>query len=93
MAGEKSGLGEHEIWMVALEQKFDDLLTFIHLMVKRDAENENRKKDNNKDTNDEIPEGHPHTSAGSPPRPLTPPKPEGKDSQLDSKIDGLEEKI
>uniref|UniRef100_A0A2N9EML0 Retrotransposon gag domain-containing protein n=1 Tax=Fagus sylvatica TaxID=28930 RepID=A0A2N9EML0_FAGSY len=27
------------------------------------------------------------------PRPPTPPKPEGRDSQLDSKIDGLEEKI
>ena len=31
-----------------------------------------------------------HTNTGPPP---TPPKPEERDSQLDSKIDGLEEKI
>ena len=65
--------------MVALEQKFDDLLTFVHLMVRRDTENENRKKDGNKNTNDEI-LGYPYSKIGPPPRPPTPLKPEERDS-------------
>jgi hypothetical protein len=86
MVGETSGPSEHEVRMIALERKFDELLNFVHLMVKRDAENENRRKDDNKDTNDEIPEEHPRINMGPPPRPPTPPrqptppKPEGRDS-------------
>ena len=74
-------------------------LTFVHMIVKRDTEMENRRKENGKDTNDEVPEGHPHINTSPPPRPLTPPRPatppklEGRDSQLGSKIDNLEEKI
>uniref|UniRef100_A0A2N9GFK0 Retrotransposon gag domain-containing protein n=1 Tax=Fagus sylvatica TaxID=28930 RepID=A0A2N9GFK0_FAGSY len=52
----------------------------------------NQRKEDDKDTNSEEPEGHSNTNT-TPPRPPTPPKPEGKDSQLDSKIDSLEEKI
>uniref|UniRef100_A0A2N9FAG0 Retrotransposon gag domain-containing protein n=1 Tax=Fagus sylvatica TaxID=28930 RepID=A0A2N9FAG0_FAGSY len=55
------------------------------------------KKEDNKNTNDEESEGHSHANTTppppTPPRPPTPPNLEGKDSQIDSKIDSLEEKI
>jgi hypothetical protein len=94
MAGETSGPGpsEQEIRMVALERKFDELLSFVQLIAKRNTEDENQRKEDDKDTGEAEPEGHSNTNA-TPPRPPTPPKPEGKDSQLDSKIDSLEEKI
>uniref|UniRef100_A0A2N9H8Q5 Reverse transcriptase/retrotransposon-derived protein RNase H-like domain-containing protein n=1 Tax=Fagus sylvatica TaxID=28930 RepID=A0A2N9H8Q5_FAGSY len=94
MAGETSGPGpsEQEIRMVALERKFDELLSFVQLIAKRNTEDENQRKEDDKDTSEAEPEGHSNTNA-TPPRPPTPPKPEGKDSQLDSKIDSLEEKI
>uniref|UniRef100_A0A2N9HPB0 Integrase catalytic domain-containing protein n=1 Tax=Fagus sylvatica TaxID=28930 RepID=A0A2N9HPB0_FAGSY len=78
--------------MVALERKFDELLSFVQLIAKRNTEDENQRKEDDKDTNEREPEGHSNTNV-TPPRPPTPPKPEGKDSQLDSKIDSLEEKI
>uniref|UniRef100_A0A2N9FVC8 Uncharacterized protein n=1 Tax=Fagus sylvatica TaxID=28930 RepID=A0A2N9FVC8_FAGSY len=92
MAGETSGPGpsEQEIRMVALERKFDELLSFVQLIAKRNTEDENQRKEDDKDTSEAEPEGHSNTNA-TPPRPPTPPKPEGKDSQLDSKIDSLEE--
>jgi hypothetical protein len=94
MAGETSGPGpsEQEIRMVALERKFDELLSFVQLISKRNTDDENQRKEDDKDTSEAEPEGHSNTNA-TPPRPPTPPKPEGKDSQLDSKIDSLEEKI
>jgi hypothetical protein len=93
MAGETSGPGpsEQEIRMVALERKFDELLSFVQLIAKRNPDDENQRKEDDKDTNEGEPEGHSNTNATPPPP--TPPKPEGKDSQLDSKIDSLEEKI
>ena len=95
MARETSGSDDQKLQMVTLEWKFDELLNFVHLMVKGDSETENQRKEDNK--NDEIPEEHAHANTTppplTPPRPPTPPKPEGKDSQLDSKIDSLEEKI
>uniref|UniRef100_A0A2N9I771 RNase H type-1 domain-containing protein n=1 Tax=Fagus sylvatica TaxID=28930 RepID=A0A2N9I771_FAGSY len=78
--------------MVALERKFDELLSFVQLIAKRNTDDENQRKEDDKDTSEAEPEGHSNTNA-TPPRPPTPPKPEGKDSQLDSKIDSLEEKI
>jgi hypothetical protein len=92
MAGETSGPGpsEQEIRMVALERKFDELLSFVQLIAKRNPDDENQRKEDDKDTNDKEPEGHSNTNTTPPPP--TPPK-EGKDSQLDSKIDSLEEKI
>uniref|UniRef100_A0A2N9HFP0 Uncharacterized protein n=1 Tax=Fagus sylvatica TaxID=28930 RepID=A0A2N9HFP0_FAGSY len=94
MAGKTSGPGpsEQEIRMVTLERKFDELLSFVQLIAKRTPDGENQRKEDDKDTNSEEPEGHSNTNT-TPPRPPTPPKPEGKDSQLDSKIDSLEEKI
>uniref|UniRef100_A0A2N9HJ15 Retrotransposon gag domain-containing protein n=1 Tax=Fagus sylvatica TaxID=28930 RepID=A0A2N9HJ15_FAGSY len=91
MAGETSGPGpsEQEIRMVALERKFEELLSFVQLIAKRNPDDENQRKEDDKDTNDGEPEGHSNTNTTPPPP--TPPKPEGKDSQLDSKIDSLEE--
>uniref|UniRef100_A0A2N9HJI6 Retrotransposon gag domain-containing protein n=1 Tax=Fagus sylvatica TaxID=28930 RepID=A0A2N9HJI6_FAGSY len=93
MAGETSGPGpiEQEIRMVALERKFDELLSFVQLIARRNLDGENQRKEDDKDANDEEPEGH--SNANTTPPPQTPPKPEGKDSQLDSKINSLEEKI
>jgi hypothetical protein len=93
MARETSGPGpsEQEIRMVALERKFDELLSFVQLIAKRNTDGEDQRKEDDKDTNEGEPEGHSNTNATPPPP--TPPKPEGKDSQLDSKIDCLEEKI
>uniref|UniRef100_A0A2N9GBH6 RNase H type-1 domain-containing protein n=1 Tax=Fagus sylvatica TaxID=28930 RepID=A0A2N9GBH6_FAGSY len=85
-------LASKRIRMVALERKFDELLSFVQLIAKRNTDDENQRKEDDKDTNEGEPEGHSNTNA-TPPRPPTPPKPEGKDSQLDSKIDSLEEKI
>uniref|UniRef100_A0A2N9HHR4 Uncharacterized protein n=1 Tax=Fagus sylvatica TaxID=28930 RepID=A0A2N9HHR4_FAGSY len=94
MVGETSepGPSEQEIRMVALERKFDELLSFVQLIAKRNTNDENQRKEDDKDISEGEPEGHSNTNA-TPPRPPTPPKPEGKDSQLDSKIDSLEEKI
>ena len=99
MARETSGPNEHEDWMAALERKFDDLLTFVHMMVKRDVEMGNQRREDSKDANEEVLEVHPHINtvppprSPTPPRPPTTPKPEESDSQLGSKIDNLEEKI
>jgi hypothetical protein len=97
MAGETSGPSEQEIRMVAFERKFDELLNFVQLMVRRNLDDEDQRKEDNKNTNDKELEGHPHANttppSPTPPRPPTSPKPEGKDSQLGSKIDNLEEKI
>ena len=93
MVGETNGLNEHKVWMATSEHKLDNLLAFVHMMVKRDAEMGNQKRKDGKSTNDEVSEGRPHINMDPLPRPPTPPKPEGRDSQLDSKIDGLEEKI
>uniref|UniRef100_A0A2N9HI56 Uncharacterized protein n=1 Tax=Fagus sylvatica TaxID=28930 RepID=A0A2N9HI56_FAGSY len=53
----------------------------------------NQKRKDGKNTNGEVSEGRPHINMDPLPRPPTPPKPEGRDSQLDGKIDGLEEKV
>uniref|UniRef100_A0A2N9HUN9 Retrotransposon gag domain-containing protein n=1 Tax=Fagus sylvatica TaxID=28930 RepID=A0A2N9HUN9_FAGSY len=53
MAGETSGPGpsEQEIRMVALERKFDELLSFVQLIGKRNSDDENQRKEDDKDTN------------------------------------------
>uniref|UniRef100_A0A2N9G063 Uncharacterized protein n=1 Tax=Fagus sylvatica TaxID=28930 RepID=A0A2N9G063_FAGSY len=90
MAGETRGLNKQKVRMAALEHKFDDLLALVHMMVKRDAETGNQKRKDDKNTNGEVSEGRPHINMDPLPRPPTPPKPEGKDSQIDGKIDSLE---
>uniref|UniRef100_A0A2N9GVU0 Retrotransposon gag domain-containing protein n=1 Tax=Fagus sylvatica TaxID=28930 RepID=A0A2N9GVU0_FAGSY len=93
MVGEANEPNEHEVRMATSEHKFDDLLAFVHMMVKQVAEMGNQKRKDGKNTNSEVSEGRPHIIMDPLPRPPTPPKPEGRDPQLDSKIDGLEEKI
>jgi hypothetical protein len=81
MAGETSGPNEQEVRMAALEHKFDDLLAFVHMMVKQVAEMGNQKRKDGKNTNGEVSEGRPHINMDPLPRPPTLPKPEGRDSQ------------
>uniref|UniRef100_A0A2N9H4W4 RNase H type-1 domain-containing protein n=1 Tax=Fagus sylvatica TaxID=28930 RepID=A0A2N9H4W4_FAGSY len=59
MAGETSGPGpsEQEIRMVALERKFDELLSFVQLIAKRNTDDENQRKEDDKDTSEGEPEG------------------------------------
>ena len=38
MVGETNGPNEHEVRMATSEHKLDDLLAFVHMIVKRDAE-------------------------------------------------------
>ena len=66
--------------MAALEHKFDDLLAFVHMMVKRDSEMGNQKRKDGKSTNGEVSEGRPRINMDLLPRPPTPPNPEGRDS-------------
>ena len=79
--------------MATSEHKFDNLLAFVHMMVKQAAEmgNQKRKDEKKKNTNGEVSEGRPHTNMDPLLRPPTLPKPEGRDPQLDSKIDGLKD--
>uniref|UniRef100_A0A2N9IAM5 Integrase catalytic domain-containing protein n=1 Tax=Fagus sylvatica TaxID=28930 RepID=A0A2N9IAM5_FAGSY len=95
MAGETSGPGpsEQEIRMVALERKFDELLSFVQLIAKRNTDDENQRKEDDKDTSEAEPEGHSNTNA-TPPRPPTPPKARrGKTPNWTARLIALEEKI
>ena len=83
MTGETSGPSAQDIRMASFKEKFNDLLNFIRLLVKRDMENEKQAEDINKDTEDN-PGGHSHTNSGPPP--VQPLKPEEKDFQLDAKV-------
>uniref|UniRef100_A0A2N9H0A9 Retrotransposon gag domain-containing protein n=1 Tax=Fagus sylvatica TaxID=28930 RepID=A0A2N9H0A9_FAGSY len=69
MAGETSGPGpiEQEIRMVALERKFDELLSFVQLIARRNLDGENQRKEDDKDANDEEPEGHSNANTTPPP--------------------------
>uniref|UniRef100_A0A2N9I1K0 Retrotransposon gag domain-containing protein n=1 Tax=Fagus sylvatica TaxID=28930 RepID=A0A2N9I1K0_FAGSY len=62
--------------MVALERKFDELLSFVQLIAKRNTDDENQRKRTRipmKENRKGIP-----TPTSTPPRPPTPPKPEGE---------------
>ena len=93
MARETNGPNEQEVRMAALKHEFENLLAFIYMMVKQDAEMGNQKRKDGKSTDGEVSKGRPHINMDLLPRPPTAPKLEGRDSQLDSKIDGLKEKI
>ena len=43
MAEETSKLRGLEVWVAALEEKFDFLLQFVHKMIRRDMEEERKK--------------------------------------------------
>uniref|UniRef100_A0A2N9EG40 Reverse transcriptase domain-containing protein n=1 Tax=Fagus sylvatica TaxID=28930 RepID=A0A2N9EG40_FAGSY len=51
------GPSEQEIRMVALERKFDELLSFVQLIAKRNTDDENQRKEDDKDTSEGEPEG------------------------------------
>uniref|UniRef100_A0A2N9FX97 Retrotransposon gag domain-containing protein n=1 Tax=Fagus sylvatica TaxID=28930 RepID=A0A2N9FX97_FAGSY len=70
MAGETSGPGpnEQEIRMVALERKFDELLSFVQLIAKRNPNDENQRKEDDRDANNEELEGHSNANTTPPGR-------------------------
>uniref|UniRef100_A0A2N9HJZ6 Uncharacterized protein n=1 Tax=Fagus sylvatica TaxID=28930 RepID=A0A2N9HJZ6_FAGSY len=93
MAGETSGPGpsEQEIRMVALERKFDELLSFVQLIAKRNTEDENQRKEDDKDTSEAEPEGtFQHQRHSTKAADATEARGE-RTPKLDSKIDSLEE--
>jgi hypothetical protein len=77
MARETSGPSAQDICMASFEEKFNDLLNFIRLLVKRDTKNEKQAEDINKDTFEDNPGGHSHTNSGPPL--VQPLKPEERD--------------
>uniref|UniRef100_A0A2N9FJW1 Uncharacterized protein n=1 Tax=Fagus sylvatica TaxID=28930 RepID=A0A2N9FJW1_FAGSY len=78
MAGETSehGPSDQEVRMVAFKRKFDELLNFVQLMARRNLDGENQRKEDDRNANNEEPEGHSNTNTTPPPQ--TPPKPEEK---------------
>ena len=53
MTGETSGPSAQDIRMASFEEKCNDLLNFVRLLVKRDTENERQAEDINKDTSED----------------------------------------
>jgi hypothetical protein len=85
MAGETSGPSAQDIRMASFEEKFNDLLNFVRLLVKCDMENEKQAEDINKDTSDDNLGRHSHTNLGPPL--VQPSKPKERDFQLDVKVE------
>uniref|UniRef100_A0A2N9EPM1 Uncharacterized protein n=1 Tax=Fagus sylvatica TaxID=28930 RepID=A0A2N9EPM1_FAGSY len=84
MTGETSGPSAQDIRMASFEEKFNDLLNFVRLLVKRDTESEKQVEDINKDTSKDNTGGHSHTNSGPPL--VQPSKPKEGDFQLDVKL-------
>uniref|UniRef100_A0A2N9FGQ3 Uncharacterized protein n=1 Tax=Fagus sylvatica TaxID=28930 RepID=A0A2N9FGQ3_FAGSY len=85
MMGETSGPSAQDIRMASFEEKFNDLLNFVRLLVKRDTESEKQVEDINKDTSEDNTGGHSHTNSGPPL--VQPSKPKEGDFQLDVKVE------
>uniref|UniRef100_A0A2N9HU73 Retrotransposon gag domain-containing protein n=1 Tax=Fagus sylvatica TaxID=28930 RepID=A0A2N9HU73_FAGSY len=85
MTGETSGPSAQDIRMASFEEKFNDLLNFVRLLVKRDTESEKQVEDIDKGTSEDNTGGHSHTNLGPPP--VQPSKPEERDFQLDAKVE------
>jgi hypothetical protein len=85
MMGETSGPSAQDIRMASFEEKFNDLLNFVRLLVKRDMESEKQVEDINKGTSEDNTGGHSDTNLGPPP--VQPSKPEERDFQLDAKVE------
>ena len=85
MTGETSGPSAQDIRMASFKEKFNDLLNFVCLLVKRDMENEKQAEDINKDTSEDNPGEHSHTNLGPPP--VQPSKLEERDFQLNAKVE------
>uniref|UniRef100_A0A2N9HQZ1 Retrotransposon gag domain-containing protein n=1 Tax=Fagus sylvatica TaxID=28930 RepID=A0A2N9HQZ1_FAGSY len=84
MTGETSGPSAQDIRMASFEEKFNDLLNFVRLLVKRDTESEKQVEDIDKGTSEDNTGGHSHTNLGPPP--VQPSKPKEGDFQLDVKV-------
>uniref|UniRef100_A0A2N9HXY5 Uncharacterized protein n=1 Tax=Fagus sylvatica TaxID=28930 RepID=A0A2N9HXY5_FAGSY len=85
MMGETSGPSAQDIRMASFEEKFNDLLNFVRLLVKRDTESEKQVEDIDKGTSEDNTGGHSDTNLGPPP--VQPSKPEERDFQLDAKVE------
>jgi hypothetical protein len=85
MMGETSGPSAQDIRMASFEEKFNDLLNFVRLLVKRDTESEKQVEDIDKGTSEDNTGGHSDTNLGLPP--VQPSKPEERDFQLDAKVE------
>jgi hypothetical protein len=85
MTGETSRPSAQDIRMASFEEKFNDLLNFVRLLVKRDTENERQAEDINKDTSEDNLGRHSHTNSGPPL--VQPSKPKEGDFQLDVKVE------
>ena len=85
MARETSGPSASDICMASFEEKFNNLLNFVPLLVKRDTKNEKQAKNINKDTSEDNLRGHSHTNSSPPPVQLI--KLEERDFQLGIKIE------
>jgi hypothetical protein len=85
MMGETSGPSAQDIRMASFEEKFNDLLNFVRLLVKRDTESEKQVEDIDKGTSKDNTGGHSDTNLGPPP--VQPSKPEERDFQLDAKVE------
>jgi hypothetical protein len=85
MMGETSGPSAQDIRMASFEEKFNDLLNFVRLLVKRDMESEKQVEDIDKGTSEDNTGGHSDTNLGPPP--VQPSKPEERDFQLDAKVE------
>uniref|UniRef100_A0A2N9FQ56 Uncharacterized protein n=1 Tax=Fagus sylvatica TaxID=28930 RepID=A0A2N9FQ56_FAGSY len=85
MMGETSEPSAQDIRMASFEEKFNDLLNFVRLLVKRDTESEKQVEDIDKGTSEDNTGGHSDTNLGPPP--VQPSKPEERDFQLDAKVE------
>jgi hypothetical protein len=85
MMGETSGPSAQDIRMASFEEKFNDLLNFVRLLVKRDTESEKQVEDIDKGTSEDNTGGHSDTNLG--PQLVQPSKPEERDFQLDAKVE------
>uniref|UniRef100_A0A2N9JBH2 Uncharacterized protein n=1 Tax=Fagus sylvatica TaxID=28930 RepID=A0A2N9JBH2_FAGSY len=86
LASKKSG------WSL-LNEKFDELLSFVQLIAKRNTDDENQRKEDDKDTSEAEPEGtFQHQRHSTKAADATEARRE-RTPKLDSKIDSLEEKI
>jgi hypothetical protein len=64
MMGETSGPSAQDIRMASFEEKFNDLLNFVRLLVKRDTESEKQVEDIDKGTSEDNTGGHSDTNLG-----------------------------
>uniref|UniRef100_A0A2N9HYS4 Reverse transcriptase domain-containing protein n=2 Tax=Fagus sylvatica TaxID=28930 RepID=A0A2N9HYS4_FAGSY len=85
MATEPSGSSSTEARMSALEERFDEPINLVHLMAKRDVENDAR--------NNELHLGGKNHTKPPPQQPKLEDQENQRTSEVDSKLEDLEERI